>query len=147
MEAVVRFSKDTWVGSGKPNANHNDANRIKVQDGQCYGFVHLKNPVPAGLTVVEATLTMYVAAPSQWAGTKTVKLRKVAERVPFGRMTWNNKPGVSGTSQPTATVSSPAAQQAVQFDVTAHIQNTAGEPWYGWRVETDSATAHPGSPA
>lgn len=31
MEATVRFGKDTWVGSGKPDANHNGANRIKIQ--------------------------------------------------------------------------------------------------------------------
>lgn len=138
----LKFGKDTWVGSGKPNATHNAAKRLRLKSGEAYAFVHCKNPVPAGLTVVTATYTVYAAKTADWTGTKTVKLRKVAERVPFGRMTWNNKPGVSGTSQPSVTVTGATDGQALVFDVTQHIQNTAGEPWYGWRIETDSTTAH-----
>lgn len=141
-EAVVRYGKDTWAGSGAPGVNHNDANLMKLNSGSAYGFLHAKSPVPLGLTVPSATLTVYVAKTSDWTGSKTISLKRLAERVPFGTLTWNNKPGVTGAAK-TVTVSGAVDGQALVFDVASHVQTVAnGDPHYGWRLETNSGTAH-----
>lgn len=140
-EDVVRFGKDGWAGSGAPSVNHNGAKRIKFRGTDVYGYLHMKNPVPHGLAVVEATLTIYVASASDWAGTHTVSVKRLSERARFGKLTWNNKPGTTGGTKD-ATVTSPTPAQAVNIDVTSHVQQWAdGDPNYGWRVSTDSTTA------
>lgn len=142
-EAVVRYGKETWVGSGNPTVNHNDANRLRLKSGEALAFLNAKSPVPPGLTVVEAYYVLRVAKPTEWAGTKTLKLRRADKRVPYGKMTWDNKPGVTGSSQPTVAVTNPVLGQELRFNVTTHLQAVAnGSPHYGWRLETDSATAH-----
>ena len=140
-EDVVRFGKDGWAGSGAPSVNHNDAKRIKLKDSSVYGYLHMKNPVPHGLTVVSATLTVYVATAVDWAGTHTVSVKRLSERARFGKLDWNNKPGTTGGTKDT-TVTDPDPHQAIDVNVTSHVQQWAdGDPNYGWRISTDSASA------
>lgn len=145
-EAVVRYGKDTWVRDGtaaQKAAPHNDASRLRVQSATAFSFLSTRIPVPPGMVVVEAYYDVFVAKPADWAGTKTLKLRRADKRVGFGKMTWDNKPGVTGSSQPTVTVTNPVDGQRLRFNITTHATNIAGgSPNYGWRLETDSATAH-----
>lgn len=140
-EDVVRFGKDAWAGSGAPGVNHNDAKRIKFKDTSVYGYLHMKNPVPHGLVVVSATLTVYVASASTWAGTHTVDVKRLSERARFGKLDWDNKPGTVGATRST-TVTDPDPAQAIDIDVTSHVTTwTDGDPNYGWRISTDSSSA------
>lgn len=139
---VVRAGKDTWAASAKPEANHNAAERLKLLDAEANAYLWLRSPAPFEATVTSATLRVYVAAPSGWSGTKTVTARRIEEKWGAKTLTWNNRPGVIGTGVDVA-VTDPVVGQAVEFDVTAHVQAVAaGSPHYGWRIATDSATAH-----
>ena len=133
--ATITSGKDSWVGSANPTATHFSAPRLKVDSGAAYAFVHFKSPVPQGATVASATLSLTVAVGSTGADTFTA--RRVASRIDWSELTWDNKPGVTGTSA-TDAVTDPAAGTVVEFDVAAHLQAIAdGDPNYGWRIESN----------
>lgn len=139
--AIVTSGKDSWVGSGNPNRTHHKAPRLRLAQDSALAYVFLKSPVPRGSTVVSATLQLYIAG--SYSGAKTFKARRVASRFDWSDLTWNNRPGVTGASQPTATITGGTDGQLVELDVTNHLQTVAnGSRHYGWRIETDSSTAH-----
>ena len=146
VEATVRYGRDTWAGEHKPAARHNAASRLRLSNATNYGgyaYVYLKSPVPPGQTVLSAKLQIFVANTDSWAGTKTLTVRRIADSWKAGKLNWNNKPGVFGSNQPTVTVTDAKDGQLLEFDVTPHVQHVAdGSFHYGWRIETDSTTAH-----
>ena len=148
VEATVRYGRDTWAGEHKPAARHNGSPYLRVSDPAAtsyggYSYLYLKTPVPPGQVVTSAKLQVFVARQADWSGTKTLTLRRIADPWKAGKLNWNNKPGVSGASQPTVTVTDAKDGQLLEFDVTVHLQHISnGAFHYGWRIETDSASSH-----
>lgn len=133
--ATITSGKDSWVGSGNPSATHFSAPRLKVDSGAAYAFVHFKSPVPEGATVAPAELSLTVAAGS--TGVVTFSAKRVASRIDWSELTYDNMPGVTGTAA-TVTLTDPAVGDVVTFDVAAHLQAIAdGDPNYGWRIESN----------
>lgn len=132
---LVTAGKAGWVGSGNPDKTHFGAPRLKVDSGAALAFVHQRSPVPPGDTVTTGNLALTVAVGA--TGSFTFTARRVASRVDWSDLTWDNKPGVTGTTV-TAAISNPAAGDVVTFDVMDHLQSIAdGDPNYGWRIESD----------
>lgn len=137
--ATITSGKDSWVGSVRPNATHFSAPKLRVDSGEALAFVHLKSPVPPGDTVVSAVLRVTVAVGA--TGSFTFSAKRVASRVDWSDLTWNNKPGVTGAAA-TDAVTDPAEGDVLEFDVTTHVQAIVdGDPNYGWRIESDLTDA------
>lgn len=134
----VKSGKAAWVSSGAPNRNHLDAPRLKVRSGAAYTFLKRHSPVPDGDTVTAAPLQLRVKEAA--VGTFHLVLKRTASAPHWADLTWNEKPGVTGSGI-TVTVTNPTAGQVVEFDVAAHEQLFAGGTKdYGWRLESDNAT-------
>lgn len=133
--AVVKSGKCAWTGSAKPNANHEDAPRLRAGTAS-HAFLRMRSPVPDGDSVTSASLRLVVASGA--AGSVTFTLKRVTARPHWDELTWNNEPTVASSSV-TATVSDPADGTAVTLDVTSFLQLVAGgSANYGWRLEASS---------
>lgn len=137
--ATVSTGSDTWVGSAKPAAIHNTETYLRLQTGAMYGFVFAKLPTPRGSSIISATLRVFARGAS--TGSRTLTVKRVAASFKFGSTTWNNKPAVTGSGV-TASVGTLADGDPIDFDVTAQATTMQGSNNWGWRLESNAATAH-----
>jgi hypothetical protein len=95
--------------------------------------------IPAGSTVVSATLRLcYKNDPTAAVG-HVHELRQVTSAWTEAGVTWNTQPTVSGSV--TSTVVVPPAQTCVSFAVTADVQAWVdGMSNYGWRLNDANET-------
>lgn len=134
--AIVKSGKCAWTGSAKPNANHEDAPRLRAGTAS-HAFLRMRSPVPDGDSVTGASLRVVVASGA--AGSVTFTLKRLTSRPGWDELTWNNEPSVASASV-TATVSGPTDGTAVTLDVTSLLQLIAGGAAnFGWRLEASSA--------
>lgn len=138
-----RHSLDTFVSSAAPKVNYETARILRVKSGEKHAFLFFSRSFPLGATILSATLTVRTFALSG-SGTRSMTLRRTADKPFFSRMTWASQPGaISGPGEP-VTVTKTGAQAggtAWSFNVAAHLQKVAdGAAWSGWRLETDSTS-------
>lgn len=104
------------------------------------GFIYFPRDWPLGAQAPSSHLLLrqYKAAAS---ASRTITVQLVTSKWDEGTLTHSNQPGVSG---PTATITRSGAGVAGElwdFDVTALIALiTAGQPWYGFRVVSNSSS-------
>lgn len=131
---------DAWTNQDHPNVNHGPDSRLMLK-GQTshkkYGYVLFAKPFPPGALVLNATMTVTLAA--SWPGTTTITVRRVTASWRESGITWNNQPATSGTHVATKVVTGGAKDDAVTVDLTSMIADVAGgAAWYGVRVEIDA---------
>lgn len=137
---TVRGGNDTYAGSAQPARTHAGSTYLTLKSGAALAYLLLASPVPRGAVVISAKLQVRAYGGS--SGSRTLTVRRIAKRWTASKLTWNNRPGVTGVARTKAigTVSSGAL---IEFDVTSHVQSVAnGSPHYGWRIETNASTAH-----
>ena len=142
QHATITGGHEAWVGSGKPTTPHNEAVKLKVAHLVNYAFVRRSSPVPFGDACTEGKLWFWVADDA--TGTFHLVARRTAGGPDWSNLIWDNMPGVTGASMPTATLVNPRKGDIVEFDVQAHL-NTIANGYgqvknYGWRIESDNAT-------
>ena len=137
MTTVIRNASDSYVSEKYPNRRYPGATRLYLEAGTSqnnrYGFIYFG--IPSGMTgtnVQQATVRLFTG--NGWDGSVTLTLQRLAEKFSVNRVTWNNKPGVTGTAD--STTKSDAPRGTVwEFDVTREMQQVAnGAPWYGFRI-------------
>ena len=137
----------TWVSQDHPDRSYgagNDAGTasIRVRSGERIGVLRTRPAVPAGATVVSATLRLYVAVDFTVGASTTVMLRGF-EAKPPAVLTWNTIPAGSGpTVSAVVTGGVHGAGSWIEFDVQVFAQAVADGvgAWYGLRVTSDNAT-------
>lgn len=136
---VLRNATDTVVGSYTPNTNYVNNTRMGISNQATnisYGLLYFAVPFPKGVTIINATLTL--TSQNAQAGSLTWNVQRIASAWSASRVTWNNKPGVTGAIA-SLTKTAPAASTQWSFDVTALMQSVSnGAAWYGFRVSSTS---------
>lgn len=132
---VLRNASDSYVAEKYPAKNHSSMQRLYLgsDGGERYAFLYFG--IPSGMfgtTVLSAKVR--VRSGGGFSGSVTLTLQRVAAKYANGRITWNNMPGVTGSSVQ-VTKSGAAAGTEWEFDVTTQMQTVAnGTAWYGFRI-------------
>jgi hypothetical protein len=133
---ILRNVQDSYVDQTKPNKNYNSLGRMYLQDG-AFGYLFFANPIPPGAQVISAKLRVWNG--DAITGTNTMSLYRVAAKWSASKITWNNRPGVTGAVK-TIVRSGSAAGALWEFDVTDMMQTvSSGAAWYGFRIDLNGA--------
>lgn len=128
---------DTFVRSADPSKGFSRVSYLEVSSTS-FGYLYFSLPFARGATIVSATLTL--TSYSATAATRTLRVGRVAGRQNYGTMTWLNK---APMTPPYASVTSTTATggQKWVFDVASQLQAVSdGASWWGFRVDSTSAT-------
>src|SRR4249919_2059880 len=110
---------DSFTNQDRPNVNHGPDSRLMLK-GQTshkkYGWVLFAKPYPPGALILDATMTVTLAA--SWPGTTTITVRRITASWKESRITWNNQPATSGTNVATKVVTGGVKDEAVEIDLT-----------------------------
>lgn len=139
-ENTLYGAVDTWVNSARPSANYVAARALTIDSGEALAYVYFNRPVPLGATVVSAKLRLYHTA--AWTGSATITVARLAAQLQASKVTWNSKPGVTGTTASVVDPGGGADGTLVEIDVTTLMQDVAnGADWRGLRIESSNTTA------
>lgn len=137
---LLKSGTSAMVNSAKSTLPYGSPARSLIQSGAAYMLVQVGLPADLhkGATVQSAKLRVYQVG--AWTGSRTLTVQRIAARWLVSKVTWGNKPGVTGTT--VAVTQTGGADGAVwEFDVTAHLQLIVdGAANYGWRISTSDAT-------
>lgn len=136
---TLRNATDTWANGSETSRNYGDARQLQVRSADRFAYIFFNRAAPLGSTIKTATLRVYYD--EAWTGTRTLSVQRIAAAWKASRLTWQNRPGVTGA---TVSSSSPAgaAGTFVDFDVKALLQTVSdGAAWYGFRIASSEATA------
>lgn len=141
----LRNASDSFVSEKYPDKNYNTMKRLYLADGAAadtrYAYIYFG--VPSGMAdkqILSATLRLYSGTASQWTGSVTVSLYRLAAKYSASRVTWNNKPATTGGAI-SLTKTNPATNEVWEFDVTSAMQSVAnGAAWYGFRISATNST-------
>lgn len=135
----LRSVIDAWVDSTRPSKTLEKGGRLGLDSGAAYAYLYFARPFDLGAVVLQGTLRMETKG--SWGGAApTLTVRRLSARPTFSRLTWNNKPGVTGSSI-TASHASTGDRDVWEWDIATLLQDIAdGNAWYGIRIETTSTT-------
>lgn len=140
MQTTVRGGHDTFALAAKPDAERGEARYLSIGAALAEAFLFMRNPAPRGASVSSGML--YVKARGASSGVRTLTLQRISEPWKAGRLTWNKRPGVTGTTV-TANVDVLADGDEIAFDVTALLQAVVdGDAHYGWKITSSAAVIH-----
>lgn len=139
----VRVARvDSWANSDLASKNYADGPHLGLKSASAYAFLRFTLPrdfkptQDRSVTVESATLRVYTKG--SWGVTPTLTVKRVSESWGPQKLTWNNKPAVTGSGA-TESHSSAADGDVFEVDVTTLMQTVAnGADWYGFRVETSN---------
>lgn len=137
--SVVKARLDAYVNQAAPDANRGDTTHLVVQSDASAinrAFIFFPRPFPVGAIIQSAILRLTCYA--GWATLTTVTAQCVAaswkESGPGG-ITYNNQPGISGSSYTNTVAAGAPAGTTVDIDVTGILSAAAaGTPYYGIRL-------------
>lgn len=139
---TVIASADAWLDEANPTANNGGTDPLNVQSRNANrnrrALVRFTLPsTPAGCIVTVATLRLY--ANSSTAG-RTIDVYRAAATWNEGTVTWNTRPGTTGTAVGSASLGAAGWQQ---WTVTTHViaQYTTNN---GFVVRDSAESATPG---
>ena len=136
-EYTVKTGIDSWVDEGNPNANH-EGNAGHAVSDQRFAHIWIRVPAVQGSTIQQAKLRVRVRF--DFPGSCNLMVRRIVEWWRVRTITWNNRPTITGISD-TVAVSDVHRGDWIEFDLTSSIANvTNGVAYYGYRIESDSAT-------
>lgn len=135
----LRSVIDAWADTTRPSKTLEKGGRLGLDSGEAYAYLYFARPFDLGAKVQLGTLRMETKG--SWGGAApTLTVRRLSSKPVFSRLTWNNKPGVTGASI-TASHASTGDRDVWEWDITTLLQNIAdGQAWYGLRIETTSTT-------
>lgn len=135
----LRSVIDAWADSTRPSKVQDKGIRLGLDSGAAYAYLYFARPFDLGATVLAGTLRMETKG--SWGGAApTLTVRRLSAKPVFSRLTWNNKPGVTGASI-TASHTSTGDRDVWEWDIATLLQDIAdGQAWYGIRIETTSTT-------
>ena len=117
---TVVASTDAWIDEANPTVNNGGTNPLNVQSRNANrnrrALVRFTLPsTPVGCTVTAATLRLY--ANSSTAG-RTIDVYRASAAWNEGTVTWNTRPGTTGTAVGSASLGVAGWQQ---WTVTTHV--------------------------
>lgn len=137
--SVITGGVSTWINNGAPNRNYGNDTYLRLKNSAKRGLLWMRQPVPRGATVLEATL--FLAANNNNPGPTVIRVSRLAEGWKRTKATWDNQPANVGAVA-SDTINGQQVGDTYALDVTEHLQAAAdGERWYGWRVATDTDDA------
>lgn len=135
---TLRNAIDTYASGTATSTNYAGATVLHLRTGDRYAYVFFNRAAPLGARITSAKLRLYHAA--SWSGSRTITVERISATWKASRLTWNNKPGVTGTPV-TVTDTGGAAGTVIELTVTSMLQTVSdGSAWYGFRITTDDAT-------
>lgn len=141
--ATVRAGIDASALQDHASTNYGKASVLYVAGTptQEWGYLYFKSPVPAGATVLSATLRVH--GQGNWGvGTFAAIVDRVTQSWAESTLTWNKKPAVTSTERASITQTNPSDGFEWAFDVTAMVQAWAnGAANYGVRLARNGAGA------
>lgn len=137
--STVTTGQDAHVNSGAASANFADARYPKVKSATHRILLSMPLSGIADKTIISATLS----APARGTlAAQTWTIQALSASWKADRVTWDNQPGVTGSTATMVTASPLSDGQRLSGDLTALVQAVAdGQAHYGWRVTTDYATS------
>lgn len=132
------------VRAAKPSYAYGATVAIQVQTSASNGLIRVGMPsdIPTNAVVSSAILTMTQRA--NFTGANTVSVQRNSSGFSASKVTWNNRPGVSGSAVSVSKTGS-ADKTLWAFDVTpdvsAFLAGTVNNS--GWRLSTTSANSLP----
>lgn len=140
-KVTLRAGRDSYVNHDKPNANFRGSTRLFVRadggDHGRYSYIYFAVNIPKKATVTKAVLRLTEA--SNIAGDSNISVTRLSEKFENSKVTWANRPGVTGGSVDGDKVGS----NTWTFDVQDHMQAVAnGTIFKGWRIETSANTIY-----
>jgi hypothetical protein len=140
FQKTLRTSSDSWVNEDHPAINHGPDRRFFLNGDAShkrYGYAYFSKPFPGGALILDAELTLTLAA--AWAGTTTITINRIVESWKESQINYTNRPSITTTHQATATVVGGSAGQRVTIDLTQMIADVAaGAAWYGVQIQIDT---------
>lgn len=137
--ANVRTGIDAWVASTLPTSNFGTTKTLHVNGSGSpddFAYLWFKNPAPKGSTILSAHLLVYGFGTF---ASSAVTLQRIASTWKDSKITYNNRPGVTGSTVTVTQSNTDGAEW--DFDVTSLLQTvTDGAANYGFRLST-TATA------
>jgi hypothetical protein len=129
---VVNASEDAYVDQGIPGANFGGSPFLSVRsffNANTRTFIKFDLPgLPLKALVKKATLRL---TPLNLAGTRIYEISRVTNSWSESMITWGSQPGAVFTGV--------QANNFMEWDVTADVQNFySGTPNYGWRISDQS---------
>lgn len=130
------------VRSAKPSYAYGATATVPLLTSAASGLIRVGMPsdIPANASVVSAILT--VQQQGNVAGSVTLQLQRHSANWTTSKVTWANRPNVSGTVVIPPAKTAPTDATLWSFDVTADVAafvlGTVAN--YGWRLNTTSAT-------
>jgi hypothetical protein len=140
FEKLLRTSSDSWVNEDSPGTNHGPDRRFFL-NGQAshkrFGYAYFSKPFPGGALILDAELTLTLAA--SWAGTTTITINRIVESWKESKINYTNRPSITTTHQATAAVVGGSAGQRVTVNLTSMVADVAaGAAWYGVQIQIDT---------
>lgn len=134
--ADIAVAMDVHVAQADPAASYGDLPQLHVRGSgtsqERQAFLFFPSPVPAGATVITATLTL-TPVKTGWAGEQVTAKRITAG---WSTPTWNDRPAVTDTNAASAIGS---GSTPIALNVAAMLGDVAGgADWYGVRLELDT---------
>jgi hypothetical protein len=134
---TLRSGSSAIIWSPKPSKAYGSRAELNLKSGEGYSFIQFGLPkdLRKGATVLSATLRVqqYGVWPSL---SRTINVYRVASRWLVSSLTWNNRPGITGTATSVTGTTGPDLT-VWEFDVTADVQAWVnGSSNYGWRLGT-----------
>lgn len=138
---TVRAGTDNFVDQAQSSRNFEPTRKALRLDGSAnkkYAYLHLRQPFDPGETVTSAKL--HIVCRGGWAGTTTITAKRITESWKAGAITFDNKPAVSSTNSAASTRTGMADGDVIELNLQAMLQQVSdGAPWYGIRLEIDTA--------
>lgn len=138
--AVLRNASDTSAVSTSAARNYRQSRSLLLKSAERFAYVYFNRAAPRGSNITSALLRFYHR--DAWgSSSRSITVKRIDEPWKASRLTWNNRPAVTGTGRTITDAGGPDGT-LVEIDVTGLLQVVSnGARWLGFRIETDDATA------
>ena len=129
---------DAYARSDKTSTVYN-ASTLRTGSGY-EAFLYFPRPFPMQANLRSAKLQLWLAAAVS-AGTRTINVQLVQKTWSESKLTWKNRPGVTGTAV-ARTTTVVAKNGLVELDIVTLMQavsNGSASAWFGLRITSTSA--------
>lgn len=136
-----KATASVYVSSASPSKNFSSYATFRAGTSPVISsYIYFNRPFPIGATIVSASLELTQSQPTT-DGTRAVLAKRAVASWKLSTITYNNRPGVTGTETSTSLGNGPRGR-VWSIDVAAQMQEVSnGAPWYGIRIYTDLAAA------
>lgn len=125
----------------KPKYAYGQLATVVLKTAEKCGLLRVGLPADIPDTAIVTKADIVFSARGSWSGSRVFSAQRNATGWKAGKVTWNNRPGVTGTVRST-TVGTKNQGDEIRIDLLADVQAmVAGSiPNNGWRITSDEAT-------